>query len=114
MFTLYYRYRFFYCTISMLLDRDPLLAGEYRKNYRGKYRKLKDLFILLIKKNKVVKKFRDREERKMFLENLWILMDFRVGFKKITGSITEERFVRESTKTLLFYLESCATMPGDD
>ena len=61
-YRLYFKYRFFYMNLSMLLDRDPVLAEAYRENYRIKRKKLEKLFSSLEKQG-LIRPFESPEEK---------------------------------------------------
>lgn len=108
-YRLYYKYRFFYYDISMILDRDEKLAEDYRNNYRIKEEMLKNFTILLEQKG-VLKKFRNNGEREIYLQNQWLLTDFWLSFRKASSGIdTEEVIIEEGIKSYLNYIKAYLT-----
>ncbi|PKL16107.1 MAG: hypothetical protein CVV49_17930 [Spirochaetae bacterium HGW-Spirochaetae-5] len=88
-YQLYYKYRFFYYDISMLLDRDEGLAVRYRENYKLKIGRIRELTLTLEKKG-ILKKFISGEERDLYVENQWIINDYWMTFQKAAGSLNDE------------------------
>jgi len=108
-YRLYYKYRFFYYDISMILDRDEALADDYRNNYRIKSQKLKDFTILLEQKG-MLKKFINSNERELYLQNQWIVTDFWLSFRKASsGTDSEEVIIEEGVKSYLAYIKGYMT-----
>ncbi len=103
-YQLYYKYRFFYYDISMLLDRDYELAVRYRENYKLKIMKIKELTLTLEKRG-IIKKFSLDEERNLYVENLWILNDYWMTFQKATGGLDEAELVNRGVLSYLSYLK---------
>lgn len=94
MYRLYYKYRFFYLDISMLLDRDPELEKSYRDNYRKKSAKMREV-ISRLEKEGILRGFPGDTERELFIENIWTITDFRLPFLKVSSEITEEKIVSD-------------------
>lgn len=108
-YRIYYKYRFFYYDISMLLDRDEKLAEDYRNNYRIKEEMLKNFTILLEQKG-ILKKFRSNQERELYLQNQWLITDFWLSFRKAAaGTDSEEIIIEEGIKSYLAYLKGYIT-----
>jgi AcrR family transcriptional regulator len=107
-YLLYYRYRFFYYDISMLLDRDEELAVKYRENYKLKVAKIRELTIAL-ETGGFLKKFGSDEERERFIENQWILNDYWLTFRKATGGLSETEIIESGVKSYLAYLKPYLT-----
>ncbi len=107
-YRLYYKYRFFYCDISMLLDRDDELAAKYRENYRLKITKIREL-TLSLERNGFLKKFDSDEEREHYIENQWILNDYWLSFRKATGDPGESEIIEGGVKSYLAYLRPYLT-----
>ena len=103
LYRLYYKYRFFYYDISMLLDRDEELAAKYRENYNLKITKIRDL-TLALEKNGFLKKFDSDEDREFYIENQWILNDYWLSFRKATGDLSEPEIIEGGVKSYLAYL----------
>jgi len=104
MYRLYYRYRTFYYNLPMLLDRDEILEESYRKNYRLKRDKLLALTLYLEEKG-ILKKFDTDDERNCYLENLWILSDYRLSFLRATGEGEDTDFVEKGTENYLMFIK---------
>ena len=94
MYRLYYRYRFFYLDLSMLLDRDPELEKKYRENYKIKSARINET-VSRLEKNGIIRKFSSSAEREMLVENLWIITDFRLTFLRISSEISEEKIIND-------------------
>lgn len=107
-YRLYYKYRFFYYDISMLLDRDEELAAKYRENYRLKITKIREL-TLSLERNGILKKFHSEEEREHYIENQWILNDYWLSFRKATGDPGEPEIIEGGVKSYLAYLKPYLT-----
>jgi len=107
-YRLYYKYRFFYYDISMLLDRDEELAAKYRENYKLKIAKIRDL-TLALEKTGFLKKFNSEEERKYYIENQWILNDYWLSFRKATGDFSESEIIERGVKSYIAYLKPYLT-----
>lgn len=108
-YRLYYKYRFFYYDISMILDRDEALADDYRNNYNLKAQMLKD-FTILLEQRGMLKKFRSSDDREIYLQNQWILTDFWLSFRKASsGTDSEEIMIEEGVKSYLGYLKGYMT-----
>lgn len=108
-YRLYYKYRFFYFDISMLLDRDGALAEDYRNNYNVKAQMLKD-FTMLLEQRGMLKKFRNNEDREIYLQNQWILTDFWLSFRKASsGTDNEEIMIEEGVRSYIGYLKGYMT-----
>lgn len=103
-YQLYYKYRFFYYDISMLLDRDEELSVRYRENYRQKIGRIREL-TLDLEKQGILKKFRSAEERDLYVENQWIINDYWMTFQKATGSLDETEVVDRGVLSYLSYLK---------
>jgi AcrR family transcriptional regulator len=103
-YELYYKYRFFYYDISMLLDRDEDLAVRYRENYKIKIGRIRELTLALEKKG-VLKKFSSDEEREFYVENQWIINDYWMTFQKATGSLDESEVVDRGVMSYLSFLK---------
>jgi len=103
-YRLYYKYRFFYYDISMLLDRDEELAAKYRENYNLKITKIRELTFSL-ENNGFLKKFDSDEEREHYIENQWILNDYWLSFRKATGDLSESEIIEGGMKSYLAYLK---------
>ena len=103
-YQLYYKYRFFYYDISMLLDRDEELAVRYRENYKLKINKIRELTLALEKRG-ILKKFSTDEQRECYIENQWIINDYWMTFQKATGSPDESEVVGRGVMSYLSYLK---------
>ena len=103
-YQLYYKYRFFYYDISMLLDRDEGLAVRYRENFNLKIGRIRELTLTLEKKG-ILKKFISGEERDLYVENQWIINDYWMTFQKATGSLDETEVVNRGVMSYLSYLK---------
>lgn len=104
LYSLYYKYRFFYYDISMILDRDEVLAQDYRNNYKIKAGMLKNFTIMLEQKG-ILKEFTDSYEREIFLENQWILTDFWLNFRKASfGTDSGDIMIEEGIKSYINYI----------
>ena len=102
-YLLYYKYRSFYYDISMLLDRDEVLEKSYRENYIYKSEKLRSLTILL-EENGVMRKFRSDMEREVYLENLWIISDYRLTFLKSAGNVKPDELIDKGVISYFMYI----------
>ncbi len=98
---IYYKYRSFYCDLSMLVDRDDLFAKRYRENYRNKSKKLYT-FTLQLEQRGVLKQFPSDEERYYFVKNQWIFNDFWFLFLKSSG---EDNTVLEEIKSFFMFMK---------
>jgi len=107
-YRLYYKYRFFYYDISMLLDRDEELAAKYRENYKLKIANIRELTFSLEKKG-VLKKFGSDEEREYYIDNQWILNDYWLSFRKATGDLNESEIIDSGVKSYIAYLKPYLT-----
>jgi AcrR family transcriptional regulator len=103
-YQLYYKYRFFYYDISMLLDRDEGLALRYKENYRLKIVRIRELTLTLEKKG-ILKKFSSDSERDLYVENQWIINDYWMTFQKAIGSFDENEVVDRGVMSYLAYLK---------
>lgn len=108
LYQLYYKYRFFYYDISMLLDRDEELAAKYRENYELKITNIKELTFSLEKEG-FLKKFSSDEEREYYINNQWILNDYWLSFRKATGYLSESEIIESGVKSYLAYLKPYLT-----
>lgn len=109
MYRLYYRYRFFYLDLSMLLDRDAELEKSYRDNYRQKSARMKEV-ISRLEKEGVLRKFSGAAERELFIDNIWTITDFRLPFLKVSSVITEEKIVNDGIAGYLAFFKPYITM----
>jgi len=103
-YLLYYKYRSFYYDVSMLLDRDEELEKMYRENYRLKSEKLTAL-TLLLEKNGILKKFDSVPERECYLENLWIISDYRLAFLKAAGETDPDALIEKGVKSYFMFMK---------
>lgn len=108
LYQLYYKYRFFYYDISMLLDRDEELAAKYRENYKLKITNVREL-TLSLEKTGFLKKFSSDEEREYYINNQWILNDYWLSFRKATGDFNESEIIESGVKSYLAYLRPYLT-----
>jgi len=107
-YQLYYKYRFFYYDITMLLDRDDELSAEYRENYNFKIGKIRDLTIRL-ESNGILKKFSSDEDRELYIENQWIINDYWLSFQKAKGEQSETEIIDRGMMSYLAYLKNYLT-----
>lgn len=103
-YILYYKYRSFYYDLLMLLDRDEELEKMYRENYRTKNEKLTALTLLLENKG-ILKKFNSDAERKCYLENLWIISDYRLTFLRAAGETDPERIIENGVRSYFMFMK---------
>lgn len=103
-YLLYYKYRSFYYDISMLLDRDQELETIYRENYRLKSEKLMALTLMLEEKG-ILKKFDSDAERECYLENLWIISDYRPAFLRAAGETAPEALIERGVKSYFMFMK---------
>lgn len=105
LYSLYYKYRFFYYDISMILDRDESLAEDYRNNYKVKAQMLRN-FTMELENAGFLKKFSSSEEREIFIQNQWILTDFWLNFRKASfGTDSEQNMIEEGVKSYISYIK---------
>ncbi len=107
-YLLYYKYRSFYYDVSMLLDRDEELEKRYRDNYRLKSEKLKSLTLLLEEKG-ILKKFNSPVERDCYLENLWIISDYRLSFLRAAGETDPEALIEKGVRSYFMFMKPYLT-----
>ena len=101
MFSLYFKYSFFYTEISMLIDRDSVLEKIYIENYKLKNAQITYLFKSMEEKGFFKKGFTESDDFRYVSDILWILSDFRTSFLKSTGSrITK----KEASEGFIYYL----------
>lgn len=74
-YRIYYKYRFFFIDIAMLLNKDPLLRGMYRKNLQKKQKVQLTLLKELIAAG-ILKNLQSENELITLLHNLWSITDF--------------------------------------
>ncbi|WP_319415859.1 TetR/AcrR family transcriptional regulator [Marispirochaeta aestuarii] len=110
-YRLYFKYRFFYMNLSMLLDRDPILAEAYRENYRIKRKKLEKLFSSLEKQG-LIRPFESPEEKDIFLQNQWLINDYWLGFQKAVGISDAEEMIRKGIRGYLAFIREYLTPRG--
>jgi len=103
-YELYYKYRFFYYDISMLLDRYEELAAIYRENFKFKIKKIRELTLALEKKG-FLKIFGSDEARELFIENQWILNDYWLSYRKDAGESDESEIVDRGVRSYLAYMK---------
>jgi AcrR family transcriptional regulator len=109
LYRLYYKYRFFYYDISMILDRDETLAEAYRDNYKIKALMLKD-FTMVLEQKGILKKFSSTAKREIFLQNQWILTDFWLNFRKASlGTDSGDIMIEEGVKSYINYIKAYMT-----
>jgi len=107
-YLLYYKYRSFYYDVSMLLDRDEELENKYRENYRLKSEKLKSLTLLLEEKG-ILKKFNSVIERDCYLENLWIISDYRLSFLRAAGETDSGALIEKGVRSYFMFMKPYLT-----
>ena len=107
-YLLYYKYRSFYYDVSMLLDRDGELERMYRENYRAKSDKLTALTLLLEEKG-ILKKFNSDPERVCYLENLWIISDYRLAFLKAAGETDPDALIEKGVMSYFMFMKPYLT-----
>ncbi len=107
-YLLYYKYRSFYYDISMLLDRDPELEKIYRENYIFKREKIEALTLMLEEKG-VLKKFTSDAERNSYMENLWIISDYRLSFLRATGETDPDRIIENGVRSYFMFMKPYLT-----
>jgi len=107
-YLLYYKYRSFYYDVSMLLDRDGELEKMYRENYRKKSEKLTTLTLLLEDKG-ILKKFNSDPERVCYLENLWIISDYRLAFLKAAGETDPDALIERGVMSYFMFMKPYLT-----
>lgn len=103
-YLLYYKYRSFYYDVSMLLDRDEELEKRYRENYRLKNEKLVALTLLLEEKG-ILKKFDSPTERDCYLENLWIISDYRLSFLRASGETDSGTLIEKGVRSYFMFMK---------
>jgi AcrR family transcriptional regulator len=103
-YLLYYKYRSFYYDVSMLLDRDEELEKRYRENYRLKNEKLRSLTFMLEEKG-ILKKFNSAVERDCYLENLWIISDYRLSFLRAAGETDIEALIEKGVRSYFMFMK---------
>lgn len=111
-YLLYFKYRSFYYDISMLLDRDEVLEKSYRENYIHKSEKLRSL-TLLLEKNGIMRKFSSAAERECYLENLWIVSDYRLTFLKSAVNVQPDEIVENGVKSYFMYISPYLTKSAE-
>ena len=104
MFSLYYKYRFFYIEISTLLDRDKDLEKTYRKNLKHKKEKIILLFTMMEENNILRKGFTASDDFQYVFSILWIISDYWISYLKIYGDFDENK-VCEGYKYYLHILK---------
>jgi AcrR family transcriptional regulator len=110
-YRLYFKYRFFYLNLSMLLDRDPVLAEAYRENYRIKRKKLEGLFSSLEEQG-FIRPFESAEERDIFLQNQWLINDYWLSFQKAVGISDAEEMISKGILGYLAFIREYLTPRG--
>ena len=110
-YRLYFKYRFFYLNLSMLLDRDPVLAEAYRENYRIKRKKLEGLFSSLEEQG-FIRPFESAEERDIFLQNQWLINDYWLSFQKAVGISDAEEMISKGIQGYLAFIREYLTPRG--
>lgn len=90
MFSLYYKYRFFYTEITILLDRDSELKKIYIENFNLKKEKVKMLFEAMEKTGFLIPGFTGSDDYKYISDILWIISDYRTSFIKTVNNINEQ------------------------
>jgi len=90
LFRLFYKYRFFWIELSVLLDKDPELSKLYRarvKRILDHYNRVMDIWV---EKGMVDRETFERD-RKLLLENTWFIGQFWINYSYINkGQVTLE------------------------
>jgi len=110
-YRLYFKYRFFYLNLSMLLNRDPVLAEAYRENYRIKRKKLEKLFTSLEEQG-LIRPFESPEEKDIFLQNQWLINDYWLSFQKSLGIHDAEEMISQGIRGYLAFIREYLTPLG--
>ena len=114
LFRLYYKYRFFYTEISILLDRDRELQKIYFENFISK----KEILMLLFKnmegKGFLKKGFTSSDEYRYISEVLWIISDFRTSFLKSDNREITDESVSEGYLNYLMILKPYMTETAEN
>ncbi len=87
-FRLYYKYRFFYNDLSMLLDRDEELERMYRENYRKRIERIRTIINIFEEKG-MLKEFSSAEHRESLIKTIWIINDYWLTFNRVIGDSVE-------------------------
>jgi AcrR family transcriptional regulator len=83
-FEIYSRYRFFYTDISMLLDRDEVLAGAYRRNFDER-KKTIEAMTDYMSENGFLARTLNESERDSLANNIWMITDYWFTFSRVRG-----------------------------
>jgi len=89
-YSLFYKYRFFYRDISILLSRDPLLRERYIENRIQRFRQQEFLFDMMIRSG-IMRRPDSLIEQENLMDNLWMVTDFWFSYVQSSrDSITEK------------------------
>ncbi len=108
MFSLYYRYRFFYSELTSLLDRDNQLKALYTENASLKMESIRSLFAFLENQNILIRGFTESGDFRYLFDILWITSDYWVSYLKTCG-IINEKIVSEGCRNYLQILKPYMT-----
>jgi transcription initiation factor IIE alpha subunit len=100
MYGLFYRYRFFYRDLPMLLARDPVLADEYRYNHNIKQKMISAIIDTLAEKG-FIERVPGVEEKTRLLENIWIISEYRIAYLFSTGEEIRQDTVLQGVKNMI-------------
>ncbi len=102
-YTLYYRYRFFYLDITAIIRKDEKLRKDYIRNYREKMKKYRELFIRFVEQG-MFKPFSSDEEMDCLLRSLWIINDFWLSYCHAVYETVPDNIVDEGVKHYFYLL----------
>jgi AcrR family transcriptional regulator len=83
-FAIYFRYRFFYTEISMLLDRDEVLVEAYRHNFNERKKTIRAMTDYM-SGNGFLTRSLDESERDSLVNNIWMITDYWFTFSRVRG-----------------------------
>lgn len=88
LFTLFYRYRFFWIELPVILDRDPELSKIYRKRTQGILQHYSTVMDLWVEKG-MMEAAKVEGDKEYLLENTWFIGQFWINYCYINyGHVT--------------------------
>ena len=113
MYGLFYRYRFFYRDLPMLLARDPVLAVQYRKNHDIKQKMISGIIDTLTEKG-FIEHAPGPEEKSRLLESIWILSEYRIAYLFSTGEEVSQDTVLQGVKNMVSLISPYFSRSGQE
>jgi AcrR family transcriptional regulator len=108
---IYFCYRFFYLELPTLIAQDDLLKKQYISNQQTKYTQIESLISGFVASG-VMNPPCDERELRSWVENSWIINDFRLSYLCISGSRITREGVRDGVLNFFYFIKPLLTKKG--